>query len=336
MKKAVRMSIMILGFIALSLSAQAAQAETITFGTSERMYAPNCHCKADVSPYKLATWCGAKTSCDGDTDTHAINLSAGNYDVKVNLAGLTDSQKYEVVVLNINGKEYTIPDQGGNSSSTGTATYNLGKMYFSGTVTVRAYHKYANTFTGKWYADESSRIGSASALESVYITAITFNKIAEPKPTCSISANPTTINSGGTSTLSWSSANATSASINQNIGSVATGGTKSVKPATSTTYTMTVSGAGGTATCSAGVTVNIPVPKPTCSISANPTTINSGGTSTLSWSSANATSASINQNIGSVATGGTKSVKPATSTTYTMTVSGAGGTATCSAGVTVN
>lgn len=80
-------------------------------------------------------------------------------------------------------------------------------------------------------------------------------------PSCSISASPSTINRGGSSTLTWSTTNATSASINNSIGTVDTGSnkTRSVSPTSTTTYTMTVtSSTNHTNTCATTVTVNQP------------------------------------------------------------------------------
>lgn len=82
-----------------------------------------------------------------------------------------------------------------------------------------------------------------------------------PKPTCSISANPTSILKGEFSLLKWSSSNATSVSIT-NIGSVSLSGSKKVYPVVNTTYKMTAKGKGGTATCSVKVKVNVPPPPP--------------------------------------------------------------------------
>ena len=47
-----------------------------------------------------------------------------------------------------------------------------------------------------------------------------------------------------------------------------------------------------------------PPPKPTATLSANPTTIQKGKSSTLTWSTTNATNVSINQGIGDVSTSG--------------------------------
>ena len=80
-----------------------------------------------------------------------------------------------------------------------------------------------------------------------------------PPPTVTLTANPTTINSGQSSTLTWSSTNATSCSATTPSGwtsSTATSGTQSVSPTTTTTYTITCTGTGGSTPATATVTVN--------------------------------------------------------------------------------
>ena len=81
-------------------------------------------------------------------------------------------------------------------------------------------------------------------------------------PTATLTANPTTIERGGSSTLTWSSTNATNVAIDQGIGDVSTSGTRSVSPSSSTTYTVTARGEGGTATATARITVTAPPPPP--------------------------------------------------------------------------
>jgi len=82
----------------------------------------------------------------------------------------------------------------------------------------------------------------------------------QPKPTVSIQANPTTIDKGGSSTLSWTSTNATQLTVAPDVGSVNAQGSTQVSPANSTTYTITASGPGGSADSSVRVTVNQPPP----------------------------------------------------------------------------
>jgi hypothetical protein len=80
-------------------------------------------------------------------------------------------------------------------------------------------------------------------------------------------------------------------------------------------------------------------PAPTVNLSANPTTITSGNSSTLSWTSSNATSCAATTPSGwtnSSATSGSKSVSPTSTTTYTISCTGSGGSNQASTTITVN
>jgi peptidoglycan-associated lipoprotein len=74
--------------------------------------------------------------------------------------------------------------------------------------------------------------------------------------------------------------------------------------------------------------------KPTATLSVNPTSIERGQSATLEWSTSNATSVTIDT-LGAVAASGSQSVRPTQSTTYRLTATGAGGTETATARVTV-
>ncbi len=155
-------------------------------------------------------------------------------------------------------------------------------------------------------------------------------------PTVSLSADPVSIQSGATSTLTWSSTNATSCEIQPDVGGgLAPNGSTTVSPTTTTTYTITAIGPGGTAFASTTITVTTVPPAPTVAISADPTSIQSGAFSTLTWSSTDATECSIDQGIGTVNPSGSTTVSPTTTTTYTITATGAGGTVTANVTVTV-
>jgi peptidoglycan-associated lipoprotein len=78
-----------------------------------------------------------------------------------------------------------------------------------------------------------------------------------------------------------------------------------------------------------------PAAQPTVTLDASPASISAGGTSTLSWSSTSATDLDIEPEVGKVAPQGSTPVMPTRSTTYTITASGAGGSATASARVDV-
>jgi hypothetical protein len=74
-------------------------------------------------------------------------------------------------------------------------------------------------------------------------------------PTVNMSSSPSAIQTGASSVLSGTSTNATSAPIDQGIGSVPVNGSTIVAPAVTTTYTITVAGSAGTAQSSATVKV---------------------------------------------------------------------------------
>ena len=82
------------------------------------------------------------------------------------------------------------------------------------------------------------------------------------RPTVTLQANPTTINKGDASTLSWSSTNATQVTISPEVGAVAPEGSTKVTPSDSTTYSITASGPGGSADSTVRVTVNAPTATP--------------------------------------------------------------------------
>ena len=83
-----------------------------------------------------------------------------------------------------------------------------------------------------------------------------------PKPTVSLQANPTSINKGDSTTLTWTSTDATQLTIAPDVGAVTAQGSTKVTPSDSTTYTITASGPGGSADSSARVTVSTPQPPP--------------------------------------------------------------------------
>lgn len=75
-----------------------------------------------------------------------------------------------------------------------------------------------------------------------------------PRPSCTMRANPGTVQLGGTSNISWSSLYATGGTLTS-VGSIGPQGTQGVIPTRTTNYIGTFTGPGGTATCS--VTVQI-------------------------------------------------------------------------------
>jgi hypothetical protein len=143
-------------------------------------------------------------------------------------------------------------------------------------------------------------------------------------PTAQITA---TLGANNVATVTWQTANATSATINGNA--VALSGTMTQTVTSQTTFALVARNAAGqTATASATVTPTIAAP--TAQITA---TLGANNVATVTWQTANATTATINGNA--VALSGTQTVTVTAQTTFTLTARNAAGqTATASATVT--
>ncbi|MGE0406201.1 MAG: alkaline phosphatase family protein, partial [Candidatus Korobacteraceae bacterium] len=147
-------------------------------------------------------------------------------------------------------------------------------------------------------------------------------------PTATLSATPTSVTAGGAVTLTWSTSNANSVTIDQGIGTVLASGQRIVSPASTTIYTLTASGAGGNTTATTTVTVTS-TPQPTAptvtSFAAMPASVSPGQTAKLTWTTANATTVTIDQGIGSKPPSGEIDVTPTSTTTYTLVANGTNG-----------
>jgi hypothetical protein len=89
-----------------------------------------------------------------------------------------------------------------------------------------------------------------------------FSTADQARPTItSFKATPSTITSGQSSTLSWTTTNTTSVAISGVAGTQSVNGSVSVFPTASTNYTLTATGSGGTATAITTVTVNAAPPQ---------------------------------------------------------------------------
>src|SRR6266516_1224863 len=80
-------------------------------------------------------------------------------------------------------------------------------------------------------------------------------------PSVALSASPASVQAGQPVTLTWSSTNATSVTLEPSVGRVAAQGSTTVRPSQSTTYTVTATGAGGSAHASAQAIIT-PAPPP--------------------------------------------------------------------------
>jgi len=158
------------------------------------------------------------------------------------------------------------------------------------------------------------------------------------KPSVNISASPTSIKEGSTVRISWSGSrdlnflglergNVSCRGSGFNTGGAASGSVN-VSPNKSTTYGVTCTNESGSNSDRVLVTVSKPTPAPTTSLSASPSSIIQGDSSTLSWSSSNATSCSGSGFSTGGRTSGSATVSPNNNAIYQVSCSGPGGART--------
>ena len=92
-------------------------------------------------------------------------------------------------------------------------------------------------------------------MKYVVVCCLLLVACTKPGPTVSLSANPASVEHGQCATLTWSSTNASSVSIDQGVGKVDASGSQEVCPLSSTQYTITAAGASGSKEASTTVAV---------------------------------------------------------------------------------
>ncbi len=159
-------------------------------------------------------------------------------------------------------------------------------------------------------------------------------------PTVSLTAASTQVTEGSTTTLTWESTHATAcmaSGAGDFTGDRALAGQVEVTVSALTTYTITCGN--GTATATDSVTVTVTLPEgtvPTVNLSALPSSVASGATSTLAWNTSGADSCEALLGwTGTRATSGEEIVSVTGTTTYELRCENAYGTTTSSVEVVV-
>ena len=196
-----------------------------------------------------------------------------------------------------------------------------------GTVPGNGSRAVSPTRTTQYRLTARNRNGEATATTTVVVE----EQPAAQFTACSVS--PTTILTGESATITYATSNADAVEIS-GIGNVATSGTQVVSPTATASYTLTARNARGPVTCNLTVQVTEGSAPRVVNFTASPATINSGNSSTLSWSVENAESVTISS-LGTVQATGTRQVSPTATTTYTLTATNKNGSVTSTSVVTV-
>jgi CubicO group peptidase (beta-lactamase class C family) len=172
----------------------------------------------------------------------------------------------------------TATDDGNPSGSTLATTWSVGGGTGATIATPNALTTVvAFAGPGTYTLRLTATDGNLSASDDVVVT-VTGAPAGAPAVT--ISANPTTVTTGGSSTLNWSATNADSCTASNGwTGAKAVTGTESVTVAQTSTYTLACTGTGGTTEASVTVTANAPAPAPT----PDPPADSGGGGGAVQW-----------------------------------------------------
>jgi len=152
--------------------------------------------------------------------------------------------------------------------------------------------------------------------------------VTEPplKPAITFNSNVGSVVPGGSATLTWNIQNSTTSVNLSGTGSVATSGDLKVTPSQTTTYIITAIGPGGTVEQSVTVVVTATSLRPTATFTASASLVKFGEVVTLGWEVKNDITSVNLEGVGFMTKSGAYVIAPATTTTYTLTVVGPGGT----------
>jgi hypothetical protein len=177
-------------------------------------------------------------------------------------------------------------------------------------------------------------VGPVKADQTLPVTAALTLKAL---PTVAFFNGPSEASAGQSVKVFWATTNAKSVDI-ENVGqNLSATGQKDITVNETTTYKLVAKGDGGV---SAPTTLTITVksaakPPVIASFKATPARIQQGDSTTLTWSTTDAQSVSIDNGVGGKSANGSAQVSPAQSTTYNLTATGSGGTANYTTSVTV-
>ena len=201
----------------------------------------------------------------------------------------------------------------------------------------------ARTYT---YTLQCANAGGSSNVAQTTLSVGSGGPAAQP-PVVTISASPTSISTGSSSTISWSATNSptscaasgTTSNWVTSPGASGSTSTGNISSAGTRTYTITCTNSAGSGSKSVNLTV---VALPTVSVTLGSSTITTGASTTYSWSSTGASSCTGGGSLsGSLATSGGPTSTGAKNTAgtfnYTVTcVNSIGGSASATAVLTVN
>lgn len=355
----------------LSLQVNGSSSATISAGSTATLSWTPVNTISGTSCTATGDWTGAKSSTPGTTYTETTAaLSAGTYTYNLVCSGGANSTtSTKTVTLTVTANAPTASITANGTSGSITIAYNdsatiawtsanatsctvtppnwTGTSGSQSTGVLTTTTTYTETCTGPGGTASSSVIVNVTAQPDFSFSSCSPATQTISKGDSTSFAMTTSGSNGFNSTISYttsfnpSSGTLPSVSYTNNdsaVGSTVVGTLTTDAVTTAGTYTVTFTGTGGGQTHTCSVTLVLNATAPTANITANGTTgsitIPYNSSATIAWTSGNADSCSISPS-GWTGTSGSQSTGNLTSTTtYTETCTGPGGTTSDS--VTVN
>jgi RHS repeat-associated protein len=195
---------------------------------------------------------GSYLGISGATDANGkvlFTLAAGEYKFRADYQGsqywsaekpLIAGQVNPVTILTL-PVTIQVPDVVGLACADAQAAINDAGLSIGTTM-----QEYSQTIPSGRVISQSPAPGTT--LERGFPVDLVVSLGPAPMPSVNITASPQTIHSGESATLSWTSRDTVSCTIEPDIGTVDLSGSLEVTPDATTTYVITASGPGGTAT----------------------------------------------------------------------------------------
>lgn len=329
----------------INVAIQAVGAPQVTITTSTA--------SVDAGGAATLTWSSVNaTSCVASGNWSGNKSTSGNEST----GGLTQNSNFALTCSGLGGEDLASanvavagPPSPQITLSVSAATVQSGD---SATLTWSADNAASCVASGDWSGAKSTSgstaIGPLSQNSNFVLTCTgtggqdvdSVNVAVTPldPPQVNLSSSNTSIQSGESVTLTWSSSDASSCTAsNAWTSSRAVIGSISIGPLSQTsTFVLTCTGAGGQGVASTNVTVAAPNP-PQLSFSASSTTIASGGSATLTWSTTDAASCTASGDwSGTKPTSGSAIMSNLTqNTSYTLGCTGIGGNQSATVNITV-
>ena len=206
-----------------------------------------------------------------------------------------------------------------------------------GGASLATYYRGSNGAVGmqsvSWTIGQGGVQGGTGNRRRGYVGGIYINQTTYDRPAASISANPSSIIQGSSTTLTWSTSGDIDSVNISGIGNVSTSGSLSISPSGSGNWTLNAINPAYTTQDTVTVTVLIP---PVVTMNFDNDTIVLGESSELFWTvTGDADQMSIDNGIGVTNLTGSQIVTPTQSVVYTGTATGLGGTGSDTAVLTV-